>query len=72
MGDIYNSAAEAVAEMANPRHQHEYEALRANPPPQGWLLIPGVIDSTTNFVKHPRVVARRILEAVSVVGDKDA
>jgi 5-methyltetrahydropteroyltriglutamate--homocysteine methyltransferase len=32
-------------------------------------LIPGVIDSTTNIVEHPEVVARRVLEAVSAVGD---
>ena len=35
-------------------------ALRANPLPKDWLLIPGVIDTTTNFVEHPQVVARRI------------
>ena len=58
-------------EFANPRHQHEYEALRANPLPKDWLLIPGVIDTTTNFVEHPQVVARRIEEAVAVVGDRE-
>jgi 5-methyltetrahydropteroyltriglutamate--homocysteine methyltransferase len=69
---LYQARVGALTiEMANPRHQHEYEALRANPPPKDWLLIPGVIDSTTNFVEHPRVVARRLLEAVSVVGDKE-
>ena len=69
---LYQARVGALTiEMANPRHQHEYEALRANPPPKDWLLIPGVIDSTTNFVEHPRVVARRILEAVSVMGDRE-
>lgn len=58
-------------EFANPRHQHEYDALRANPLPKDWLLIPGVIDTTTNFVEHPQVVARRIEEAVAVVGDRE-
>src|SRR5262249_61934356 len=56
-------------EMANPRHQHEYATLSANPLPKDWLLIPGVIDSTTNFVEHPQVVARRIREAVAGVGE---
>jgi len=35
------------------------------------MLVPGVLDTTTNFVEHPQVVARRIKEAVSVVGDKE-
>ena len=58
-------------EFANPRHQHEYETLRAHPLPKDWLLVPGVIDTTTNFVEHPQVVARRIEEAVAAVGDRE-
>src|SRR5262249_60212808 len=58
-------------DFGNPRHQHEYEALRRCKPPAGMLLIPGVIDTTTNFVEHPEVVARRIEEAVAVVGDRE-
>jgi 5-methyltetrahydropteroyltriglutamate--homocysteine methyltransferase len=69
---LYQAHAGALTiEFANPRHQHEYEAIRANPLPADWLLIPGVIDTTTNFVEHPEVVARRIAEAVSVVGDRE-
>jgi 5-methyltetrahydropteroyltriglutamate--homocysteine methyltransferase len=69
---LYQARAGALTiEFANPRHQHEYEALRANPLPKDWLLIPGVIDTTTNFVEHPQVVARRIEEAVAVVGDRE-
>jgi 5-methyltetrahydropteroyltriglutamate--homocysteine methyltransferase len=69
---LYQAHAGALTiEFANPRHQHEYEAIRANPLPKDWLLIPGVIDTTTNFVEHPQVVARRIEEAVSVVGDRE-
>ncbi len=69
---LYQAHAGALTiEFANPRHSHEYEALRANPLPKDWLLIPGVIDTTTNFVEHPEVVARRIEEAVAVVGDKE-
>jgi 5-methyltetrahydropteroyltriglutamate--homocysteine methyltransferase len=69
---LYQAHAGALTiEFANPRHQHEFEAIRSNPLPKDWLLIPGVIDSTTNFVEHPRVVARRIAEAVSVVGDRE-
>jgi 5-methyltetrahydropteroyltriglutamate--homocysteine methyltransferase len=69
---LYQAQAGALSvEFANPRHQHEYAALRAEPLPPDWLLIPGVIDSTTNFVEHPQVVARRLLEAVDVVGDRE-
>jgi 5-methyltetrahydropteroyltriglutamate--homocysteine methyltransferase len=69
---LYQAHAGALTiEFANPRHQHEYAALRANPLPKDWLLIPGVIDSTTNFVEHPEVVARRLEEAVAVVGDRE-
>jgi 5-methyltetrahydropteroyltriglutamate--homocysteine methyltransferase len=69
---LYQAHAGALTiEFANPRHQHEYAALRANPLPKDWLLIPGVIDTTTNFVEHPEVVARRIEEAVAVVGDRE-
>jgi 5-methyltetrahydropteroyltriglutamate--homocysteine methyltransferase len=69
---LYQANAGALTiEFANPRHQHEYAALSANPLPQDWLLIPGVIDTTTNFVEHPQLVARRIAEAVAAVGDRE-
>ena len=69
---LYQANVGALSiEMANPRHQHELEALRRNPMPSHMLLIPGVIDTTTNIVEHPKVVARRIEEAVSVVGDRE-
>jgi len=58
-------------EFANPRHQHEYEAIRANRPPAHMVLIPGVIDSTTNIVEHPEVVARRVEEAARAIGDRE-
>src|SRR5262249_4834824 len=57
-------------ELANPRHQHEYETLRAVPLPKDWLLIPGVIDTTTNFVEHPQLVARRILQAMAAARER--
>ena len=69
---LYQAHAGALTiEFANPRHQHEYAALREQPLPKDWLLIPGVIDTTTNFVEHPQVVARRLLEAVDVVGERE-
>ena len=58
-------------EFANPRHQHEYAALKKMGFPKDKILIPGVIDSTVNYIEHPQVIANRILEAVDAVGDRE-
>ena len=58
-------------EFSNPRHAHEYAALKKHPLPPHMLLIPGVVETTSNFVEHPEVVARRIEEAVAAVGDRE-
>lgn len=58
-------------EFSNPRHAHEYAALKKHKLPDHLILIPGVVESTSNFVEHPEVVARRIEEAVSAVGDRE-
>jgi 5-methyltetrahydropteroyltriglutamate--homocysteine methyltransferase len=55
-------------EAANPRHEHEWEDLQELAIPDDLVLIPGVIDSTTNFVEHPRLVAQRILRYADIVG----
>jgi 5-methyltetrahydropteroyltriglutamate--homocysteine methyltransferase len=55
-------------EAANPRHAHEWEDLLASKIPGDKILIPGVIDSTTNFVEHPRLVAQRICHYTDIVG----
>lgn len=57
-------------ETANPRHQHDVEAFAGQLAaiPADKILIPGVIDSTTNFVEHPRVVANRVRAFVDLVG----
>ena len=57
-------------ETSNPRHQHDwnYFVEMAGQIPEGKVLIPGVIDSTTNFIEHPRVVAERIERFASIVG----
>jgi 5-methyltetrahydropteroyltriglutamate--homocysteine methyltransferase len=68
---LYRAKVGALSiEFANPRHQHEYAAMRKHPLPPDVILIPGVIDSTTNFVEHPEVVANRICEAVATIGDR--
>jgi len=58
-----------VLSMANPRHAHEHRVLARRPLPAGWLLCAGVIDTTTNYVEHPEVVAERIELAARAVGD---
>jgi len=69
---LYQANAGALSiEFANPRHQHEYAALRRNPLPDHMVLLPGCVETTSNIVEHPEVVARRIEEAVSVVGDRE-
>ena len=58
-----------VLSMANPRHAHEHRCLARQPLPAGWLLVAGVIDTTTNYVEHPEVVAERLERAIAAVGD---
>jgi 5-methyltetrahydropteroyltriglutamate--homocysteine methyltransferase len=68
---LYSAKVGALSiEFANPRHQHEYAAFKQAKLPPEFILIPGVIDTTTNFVEHPEVVANRICEAVAAVGDR--
>jgi 5-methyltetrahydropteroyltriglutamate--homocysteine methyltransferase len=55
--------------FANPRHAHEYRVLKSIPLKDDQLLIAGVIDTLTNFVEHPEVVADRIAQAAAAVGD---
>ncbi len=69
---LYQAKVGALSiEFSNPRHAHEYEALKRVPFPQDMILIPGVVETTSNFVEHPEVVARRITEAVAAVGDRE-
>jgi len=58
-----------VLSMANPRHAHEHRVLARQPPPNDWLLVAGVIDTTTNYVEHPEVVAERLELAAAAMGD---
>jgi 5-methyltetrahydropteroyltriglutamate--homocysteine methyltransferase len=69
---LYQAKVGALSiEFSNPRHAHEYAAFKQHPLPKDMLLLPGVIETTSNFVEHPEVVARRIAEAVAVVGDRE-
>lgn len=55
-------------ESSNPRHAHEWETFANAKLPDDLILVPGVIDSTTNFVEHPKLVAERIERFASIVG----
>jgi 5-methyltetrahydropteroyltriglutamate--homocysteine methyltransferase len=58
-----------VISLANPRHEHEVEFFKGGALPKTATLVAGAIDTTTNYVEHPEVVARRLLRAVEAVGD---
>ena len=55
-------------EAANPRHEHEWKVFEEVKLPEGKVVIPGVLDSTTNYIEHPELVAQRITRYANVVG----
>jgi 5-methyltetrahydropteroyltriglutamate--homocysteine methyltransferase len=55
-------------EAANPRHAHEWTVFETVKLPEGKVLIPGVIESKTNFIEHPELVAQRIARYARLVG----
>lgn len=55
-------------EGANPRHAHEWTVWRETKVPDDLILIPGCLDSTTNFVEHPELVAQRLANYIAAVG----
>jgi 5-methyltetrahydropteroyltriglutamate--homocysteine methyltransferase len=57
--------------FGNPRHEHEISVLKKVRLPDHMDLFPGVIDTTTNYMEHPEVVARRLNDAIDAVGDKE-
>ncbi|HXM58362.1 MAG TPA: cobalamin-independent methionine synthase II family protein [Candidatus Dormibacteraeota bacterium] len=66
---IYDVNAAGISiEAANPRHEHEWTVFRDLPPPPEKYLIPGVIDSCTNYIEHPEVVAQRLVRFAETVG----
>jgi 5-methyltetrahydropteroyltriglutamate--homocysteine methyltransferase len=61
-------AGALLFEAANPRHAHEWAVFRDARLRDDLILVPGVIDSTTNFIEHPRLVAERIGRFAEIVG----
>jgi len=64
------NASQLLFETSNPRHAHEWTVFRdrASEIPEDKILVPGVIDSTTNFVEHPELVAERVTKFAHIVG----
>ncbi len=57
-----------VVEAANPRHAHEWTVWRETRLPDDKILIPGVLDTSTNYVEHPELVAERLCRFADIVG----
>jgi hypothetical protein len=55
-------------EAANPRHEHAWAMFKHVKLPDGKVLIPGVLDSTNNFIEHPELIAQRICNIANLVG----
>jgi 5-methyltetrahydropteroyltriglutamate--homocysteine methyltransferase len=73
LGDILDIVLRArpaaiAFEGANPRHAHEWRVFEDVDLPDDKILIPGVIDSTTNYIEHPELIAERILHYANAVG----
>ena len=56
-----------LIESSNPRHAHEWKVFKDVKVPQDKVIVPGVIDSTSNFVEHPEVVADRLVQFSQVI-----
>jgi 5-methyltetrahydropteroyltriglutamate--homocysteine methyltransferase len=74
--DIIDIALEARPaaisfEAANPRHEHEWTVFEDIELPEGKVIIPGVLDSTTNFIEHPKLVAQRLVRYGKLVGPEN-
>ena len=66
---ILKAKPQAISfEAANPRHEHEWTVWRDARVPDDKVLIPGVIDTCTNYIEHPELVAQRICRFANVVG----
>jgi len=66
---VFRAKPAAISlEAANPRHAHEWALFEAVKLPEGKLLIPGVIESKSNFIEHPELIAQRIGRYANLVG----
>jgi 5-methyltetrahydropteroyltriglutamate--homocysteine methyltransferase len=66
---VFKARASAISfEAANPRHAHEWAVFERVKLPDGKVLIPGVIESKSNFIEHPELIAQRIARYANLVG----
>jgi len=66
---VFKARPSAIAlEAANPRHAHEWKLFETVKLPDGKMLIPGVIESKSNFIEHPELIAQRIARYAKLVG----
>jgi 5-methyltetrahydropteroyltriglutamate--homocysteine methyltransferase len=66
---VFLAKPQAISlEAANPRHAHEWAVFERVKLPDGKLLIPGVIESKSNFIEHPELIAQRIARYANLVG----
>jgi 5-methyltetrahydropteroyltriglutamate--homocysteine methyltransferase len=69
IGEVLKARPMAVSfEGANPRHEHEYAVFSDVALPPDKVLIPGVLDTTTNYIEHPELVAQRLVRYAKLVG----
>jgi 5-methyltetrahydropteroyltriglutamate--homocysteine methyltransferase len=69
---VFTANADGISfEGANPRHEHEWAIFQDIKLPAGKYLIPGVIDSTTNYIEHPELVAQRLQRYAELVGPEN-
>ena len=76
MNKVFSTFMKAKAqfllfETSNPRHAHEWEVFknRKSEIPDNKILVPGVVDTTTNFIEHPELVRQRIERFINIVGE---
>ena len=66
---VFTARPAAISfEAANPRHAHEWTLFEQVKLPEGKVIIPGVIESKSNFIEHPDLVAQRIARYANLVG----
>jgi 5-methyltetrahydropteroyltriglutamate--homocysteine methyltransferase len=66
---VFRARATAISfEGANPRHEHEWQVFEDISLPDDTVIMPGVIDSTTNYIEHPELVAQRLARYANLVG----
>ncbi len=66
---VFKARPSAISlEAANPRHAHEYALFESVKLPEGKVLIPGVLESKSNFIEHPELIAQRISRYAQLVG----